>query len=152
GRSIPCSSMASPATLTSSSRVRTCGLSTTGWRRSRASSCFDRRGTGLSDRMREAPTLETRMDDLRAVLDAGGSEGAALFGTFEAATCSTWRKYAQERSSGHLIVGDLGRSRDFTCEGPRPRRASADCQGEIRRPARRATERRVCQIPSADPL
>jgi pimeloyl-ACP methyl ester carboxylesterase len=47
---------------------------------------FDRRGTGLSDRMREAPTLETRMDDLRAVLDAIGSESAVLFGTFEAAS------------------------------------------------------------------
>jgi class 3 adenylate cyclase/pimeloyl-ACP methyl ester carboxylesterase len=47
---------------------------------------FDRRGTGLSDRMREAPTLETRMDDLRAVLDAVDSERAVLFGTFEAAS------------------------------------------------------------------
>ena len=47
---------------------------------------FDRRGTGLSDRMRESPTLETRMDDLRAVLDAVGSERAVLFGTFEAAS------------------------------------------------------------------
>jgi class 3 adenylate cyclase/alpha-beta hydrolase superfamily lysophospholipase len=47
---------------------------------------FDRRGTGLSDRMREAPTLETRMDDLRAVLDAAGSERAAVIGTFEAAS------------------------------------------------------------------
>ena len=45
---------------------------------------FDRRGTGLSDRVRDIPTLETRMDDVRAVLDAVGSERAALFGTFEA--------------------------------------------------------------------
>ena len=47
---------------------------------------FDRRGTGLSDRVRDVPTLETRMDDVRAVLDAVGSERAALFGTFEAAS------------------------------------------------------------------
>jgi len=47
---------------------------------------FDRRGTGLSDRMREAPTLETRMDDLRAVLDAAVSERAVVIGTFEAAS------------------------------------------------------------------
>jgi class 3 adenylate cyclase/alpha-beta hydrolase superfamily lysophospholipase len=46
---------------------------------------FDRRGTGLSDRVRDVPTLETRMDDLRAVLDTVGSERAAIFGTFEAA-------------------------------------------------------------------
>jgi class 3 adenylate cyclase len=47
---------------------------------------FDRRGTGLSDRMREPPTLETRMDDLRAVLDAAGAERAVVVGTFEAAS------------------------------------------------------------------
>jgi pimeloyl-ACP methyl ester carboxylesterase len=41
---------------------------------------FDKRGTGLSDRPREMPTLETRMDDIRAVLDDAGSERAALLG------------------------------------------------------------------------
>jgi class 3 adenylate cyclase/pimeloyl-ACP methyl ester carboxylesterase len=39
---------------------------------------FDKRGTGLSDRPRFFPDLETRIDDLRAVLDAVGSEQAAL--------------------------------------------------------------------------
>src|SRR5918911_835754 len=41
---------------------------------------FDKRGTGLSDRVPvdRLPTLEERMDDLRAVLDAAGSEQAAL--------------------------------------------------------------------------
>jgi pimeloyl-ACP methyl ester carboxylesterase len=39
---------------------------------------FDKRGTGLSDRVREAPTLETRMDDVRAVMDAAGSEAAVI--------------------------------------------------------------------------
>ena len=37
---------------------------------------FDRRGTGLSDRVRETPSLETRMDDVRAVLDAVGAQRA----------------------------------------------------------------------------
>jgi class 3 adenylate cyclase len=46
---------------------------------------FDRRGTGLSDRVREVPTLEARMDDLRAVMDAVGSPRAVLLATFEAA-------------------------------------------------------------------
>src|SRR5262249_4251278 len=45
---------------------------------------FDRRGTGLSDRVREVPTLEARMDDLRAVMDAATSRRAALITTFEA--------------------------------------------------------------------
>jgi class 3 adenylate cyclase len=44
---------------------------------------FDKRGTGLSDRPRELPTLEARMDDVRAVLDAVGSESAALLGSLE---------------------------------------------------------------------
>src|SRR5262249_43564715 len=45
---------------------------------------FDRRGTGLSDRVAHVPTLETRMDDLRAVMDAVGSQRAAILGPFEA--------------------------------------------------------------------
>jgi pimeloyl-ACP methyl ester carboxylesterase len=44
---------------------------------------FDKRGTGLSDRVSEMPTLEQRMDDVRAVMDAVGSERAALFGYSE---------------------------------------------------------------------
>jgi class 3 adenylate cyclase len=47
---------------------------------------FDRRGSGLSDRVRDVPTLETRMDDLRAVMDAAGSPRAVLVATFEAAS------------------------------------------------------------------
>jgi class 3 adenylate cyclase/pimeloyl-ACP methyl ester carboxylesterase len=41
---------------------------------------FDKRGTGLSDRPRDLPTLETRMDDIRAVMDDVGSERAVLVG------------------------------------------------------------------------
>ena len=41
---------------------------------------FDKRGTGLSDRPGRLPTLEERMDDVRAVMDAAHSERAALFG------------------------------------------------------------------------
>ena len=46
---------------------------------------FDRRGTGLSDRVAHLPPLEARMDDLRAVTDAVGSKRAALLATFDAA-------------------------------------------------------------------
>jgi class 3 adenylate cyclase len=45
--------------------------------------CFDKRGTGLSDRVSAIPTLEERMDDVRAVMDAVGSERAAFFGISE---------------------------------------------------------------------
>lgn len=41
---------------------------------------FDKRGTGMSDRMATAPGLDTQMDDVRAVMDAAGVERAALLG------------------------------------------------------------------------
>ena len=44
---------------------------------------FDKRGTGLSDRSLGAGTIEERMDDVRAVMDAVGLERAALFGVSE---------------------------------------------------------------------
>jgi pimeloyl-ACP methyl ester carboxylesterase len=44
---------------------------------------YDKRGAGLSDPVNGVPTLESRVDDLRAVLDAAGSEWAALFGIFD---------------------------------------------------------------------
>ena len=46
---------------------------------------FDKRGVGLSDRVPEThlPSLETRMDDVRAVMDAVGSERAVVFGVSE---------------------------------------------------------------------
>jgi class 3 adenylate cyclase/esterase/lipase len=44
---------------------------------------FDKRGVGLSDRTAGLPTLEERMDDVRAVMDAAGSERAALIGISE---------------------------------------------------------------------
>jgi pimeloyl-ACP methyl ester carboxylesterase/DNA-binding CsgD family transcriptional regulator len=51
---------------------------------------FDKRGTGLSDRVdaRDLPGLETRMDDLRAVMDAAGSGRAVLLGASEGAPMS----------------------------------------------------------------
>jgi class 3 adenylate cyclase len=49
---------------------------------------FDRRGSGLSDPVADAPTLEQRMDDVRAVMDAAGSERAALMGISEGASMS----------------------------------------------------------------
>jgi len=49
---------------------------------------FDKRGTGMSDPVSGAPTLETRMDDVRAVMDAVGSERAAFYGLSEGAAMS----------------------------------------------------------------
>jgi len=44
---------------------------------------FDKRGTGMSDRVGELPGLDQRIDDLRAVMDAAGMEQAALIGISE---------------------------------------------------------------------
>jgi class 3 adenylate cyclase len=49
---------------------------------------FDKRGTGMSDRVAELPGLDQRMDDLRAVMDAAGMEQAALVGISEGAPLS----------------------------------------------------------------
>jgi class 3 adenylate cyclase len=66
---------------------------------------FDRRGTGLSDRPREPATLEARMDDVRAVLDAAESERAVLFGTVEAAAmCILFAATYPERTLGLILV------------------------------------------------
>jgi class 3 adenylate cyclase len=49
---------------------------------------FDKRGTGMSDPVTNAPNLETRMDDVRAVMDAVGSRRAAFYGLSEGAAMS----------------------------------------------------------------
>jgi pimeloyl-ACP methyl ester carboxylesterase len=53
---------------------------------------FDKRGTGLSDRVPndKLPTLEDRVDDLRAVMDAVGSKQAAVFGFSEGGNLSAF--------------------------------------------------------------
>lgn len=63
------------------------------WLRKLASSTrvitFDKRGTGLSDRLEILPTMDERMDDVRAVMDAAGSERAAVFGLSEGGSLAT---------------------------------------------------------------
>jgi pimeloyl-ACP methyl ester carboxylesterase len=49
---------------------------------------FDKRGQGLSDRVSGAPSLEERMDDVRAVMDAVGSDRAAVWGFSEGCAMS----------------------------------------------------------------
>src|SRR5262249_22548945 len=69
---------------------------------------LDKRGTGLSDRVSisELPTLEQRMDDVRAVLDAVGSERAVLFGCSEgSAMCALFAATYPERTSALVLYG-----------------------------------------------
>ena len=67
---------------------------------------FDKRGTGLSDRVTDLPTLEVRMDDVRAVLDAVGSQRAALFGYSEGgAMCALFAATYPQRTSALIMAG-----------------------------------------------
>jgi class 3 adenylate cyclase len=66
---------------------------------------FDKRGTGLSDRVREAPTLETRMDDVRAVMDAADSERAVLWTAHEGSrTALLFAATYPERTAGLALL------------------------------------------------
>jgi class 3 adenylate cyclase len=67
---------------------------------------FDKRGTGLSDRMGSWPTFEERMDDIRAVLDAAGSEQAALWGVSEGGPmCMLFAALYPERTRALVLRG-----------------------------------------------
>jgi class 3 adenylate cyclase len=65
---------------------------------------FDKRGIGASDRPRTPPTLEAQMDDVRAVLDAVGSEQAALFGAGHGGLmCALFAATYPERTSALVL-------------------------------------------------
>ena len=71
---------------------------------------FDKRGTGLSDRVAEMPTLEQRMDDVRVVMDAVGSQRAALFGVSEGGPMSIlFAATYPERTTGLILYGSIAR-------------------------------------------
>ena len=70
---------------------------------------FDKRGTGLSDRVK-IPTLEERMDDVRAVMDAAGSQKAALFGYSEGGPMSIlFSATYPDRTTALVIYGSYAR-------------------------------------------
>src|SRR5579864_568383 len=67
---------------------------------------FDKRGCGMSDRVHPLPTLEQRMDDVRAVMDAAGSSRAALMGISEGGVMAAlFAATYPERTSGLIIDG-----------------------------------------------
>jgi pimeloyl-ACP methyl ester carboxylesterase len=72
---------------------------------------FDKRGSGLSDSIEGAPTLEERMDDVRAVMDAAGSQRAVLCGFSEGAPmCLLFAATYPERTSALVLWGGMARS------------------------------------------
>ena len=71
---------------------------------------FDKRGTGLSDRVAAIPNLETRMDDVRAVMDAVSSAQAALFGISEGGPmCTLFGATFPERTTALIMSGSYAR-------------------------------------------
>ena len=69
---------------------------------------FDKRGTGLSDRITGMPDLQTRMDDVRAVMDAAGSGRAAFLGFSEGGPMSAlFAATYPERTAALVLYGTL---------------------------------------------
>jgi class 3 adenylate cyclase len=72
---------------------------------------FDKRGTGLSDPVHDVATLEERMDDVRAVMDAAGSQRAALLGFSEGGPMSIlFAATYPDRVSALILYGSMARS------------------------------------------
>jgi pimeloyl-ACP methyl ester carboxylesterase len=72
---------------------------------------FDKRGTGMSDAADAAAPLEVRMDDVRAVMDAVGSERASIFGMFDGAPMSTlFAATYPDRTWALILDGAIARS------------------------------------------
>jgi class 3 adenylate cyclase len=79
---------------------------------------FDKRGTGLSDRVAGIASLEDRMDDVRAVMDAAGSERAALFGVSEGGAMSMlFAATYPDRTRALVLYGTYARQPAQISEG-----------------------------------
>ncbi len=81
---------------------------------------FDKRGTGMSDQVpiHELPTLEQRMDDVRAVMDAAGFERAVLFGYSEGGPMSLlFAATYPERTSALILHGTFAKLEWDDCFG-----------------------------------
>jgi pimeloyl-ACP methyl ester carboxylesterase len=71
---------------------------------------YDKRGTGLSDPVVEPPSVEERIDDTRAVMDAAGSDRAVVFGCSEGATLAAFFAATYpERVSSAVLYGSFAR-------------------------------------------
>lgn len=79
---------------------------------------FDKRGTGLSDRMFHLSSLEERMDDIRAVMDAVGSDKAVLFGHSEGGTVSTLFAATYPQRTIALITFGVFAKRKYSADYP----------------------------------
>lgn len=96
---------------------------------------IDKRGTGLSDRVAELPSLEQRMDDVRTVMEATGSHRAALLGVSEGGPmCSMFAATYPEKTAALIMVGSYARRLrdDGYPWGPTPQEHDAFCDVILR--------------------
>ena len=81
---------------------------------------FDKRGTGLSDRLERLPTMDERMDDVRAVMDVAELKRAAVFGLSEGGSLATlFAAHYPERCQALILWGAFAR---FNSWFPTPER------------------------------
>ncbi len=79
---------------------------------------FDKRGTGLSDRVTRLPTMDERMEDVRAVMDAAKMESAALLGISEGGSlASLFAASHPDRCRALILCGSFAKARDPSEEG-----------------------------------
>jgi pimeloyl-ACP methyl ester carboxylesterase len=106
---------------------------------------FDKRGTGMSDAAPADSPLEVRMDDVRAVMDAAGSQRAAVFGVSEGSAMSILFAATHPERAWALVLqgGEARHCGRTTIHGESMKRRSA------RRSTRR--RRRTSTIPSDSP-
>jgi class 3 adenylate cyclase len=87
---------------------------------------FDKRGTGLSDRSVGFPTLDERIDDIRAVMDAAGSNRAVLLGISEGgAMTQLFAATHPERVSGLILMGSYSNAKISIPSYQDPKQAEA---------------------------
>ena len=91
---------------------------------------FDKRGTGMSDPVSGAPSLETRMDDVRAVMDAVGSRRAAFYGLSEGAAMSILFAATHPERTAALVVRSCSPLTLWAADYPWGR-TDADYQHEV---------------------
>jgi class 3 adenylate cyclase len=101
---------------------------------------FDKRGTGLSDRVAGIPPLEERMDDVRAVMDATGSSRASLFGVREGGPMSLLFAATYPDRCAGLVLFDTCARATWAPDYPR-----APTEAEIEREVREVERSRGSQ-------
>jgi len=100
---------------------------------------FDKRGSGLSDAVKDVATLEQRIDDIRAVMDAAGTERAHVLGISEGGpmACLFGRPIPIERDRSRSTARRPAGLRLPITRGPRTARRASDSSGSGRSRGRR---------------